>query len=102
MKNRSIDNLYVIYYGWLISDKIGTPGPAAMAIAAARPEMLIGFYYTFEPKYPNFSQQVCDLLHAAQIKLFAYINTDYGDRHLAPAKRKARDNWPKGVDGIFF
>ena len=102
MKNRPIDNLYVIYYGWLISDKIGTPGPATIAIAAARPKILIGFYYTFEPKYPNFSQQVCDLLHAAQIKLFAYINTDYGDRPLAAVEAEARDYLAKGVDGIFF
>lgn len=93
---------YVIYYGWLISAADGTPGPAATAIATARPELLIGCYYTFEPKYPNFSWQVCDLLHAQQIALFAYIDTDYGNRSLTTVEAEARDYLAKGVDGIFF
>ncbi|MEI7769335.1 MAG: spherulation-specific family 4 protein [Chloroflexales bacterium] len=93
---------YVIYYGWLIADAAGTPGPAATAIAAAGPGVLIGFYYTFEPKYPNFSRQVRDLLRAAQISFFAYVDTDYGNRPLAAVEAEARDYLAKGVDGIFF
>ncbi|MEI7643545.1 MAG: spherulation-specific family 4 protein [Chloroflexales bacterium] len=93
---------YVIYYGWLIADAAGTPSSAAATIAAACPEVLIGFYYTFEPKYPNFSRQVCDLLRTAQIALFAYVDTNYGNRPLAAVEAETRDYLEKGVDGIFF
>jgi hypothetical protein len=93
---------YVIYYGWLIADAAGRPGPEAAAIAAARPEMLIGFYDTFEPKYPNFSPQVRDLLHGAQVALVAYIDTNYGNRPLAAVEAEVCDYVARGIDGIFF
>jgi hypothetical protein len=102
VKNRPIRNSYVIYYGWLISDAMGTPGPPAAAIAAAGPKALIGFYYTFEPKYTNFSSQVCDMLHTAQIDMFAYVDTSYGNRPLVEVEAETYEYLLKGVDGIFF
>jgi hypothetical protein len=102
VKNRPVRNPYVIYYGWLIADSAGAPGPAAAMIAAAGPKALIGFYYTFEPKYPNFSPQVCQILHAAQIDMFAYVDTNYGNRPLAEVEAEAYEYLTKGVDGIFF
>lgn len=90
MTDRLAHYRYVIYYGWLIAN------------ASAGPAAVIGFYYTFEPKYINFSRQVCGLLHAAQVKLFTYINTDYGDRPLAEVAAEANEYLTQGVDGIFF
>lgn len=102
MTNRPIHNPYVIYYGWLIADAAGTPGPAAAMIAAAGPRALIGFYNTFEPKYTNFSPQVCEILHAAQIDMFAYVDTSYGNRSLTEVEAETYDYLAKDVDGIFF
>lgn len=95
-------NLYVIYYGWLIADPAGTPGPAAREIAAAGPRALICFYNTFEPRYTNLSQQVRDLLRAAQVKVFTYVDTSYGARPLAAVMAETCEYLAHAVDGIFF
>src|SRR5262245_44899783 len=95
-------NLYVIYYGWLIADPAGRPGPAARAIAAAGPGALICSYHTFEPKYTNVSQQVHDLLRAAQVKVFTYVDTSYGERPLAAVIAETEEYLAHAVDGIFF
>lgn len=95
-------NLFVIYYGWLIEDPDGTPSQEALTIAAARPDLLIASFFTFEPKYLNFSLQVMELLHGAGVRVFAYVDTSYGTRELDTVKLEAADYLGQGVDGIFF
>ncbi|MFN8472656.1 MAG: spherulation-specific family 4 protein [Anaerolineae bacterium] len=95
-------NFYVIYYGWLIRDAAGNPSEAAEAIAAARPAALLAMFHTFSPRYPNLSVQVRELLHAAGMRLFPYVDTDYGDRPLEQVVAEAVEYLDAGVDGIFF
>lgn len=95
-------NRFVIYYGWLIADRAGNPNEAARCIAAAQPALLIASFYTFEPKYPNLSKQVRGLLHQAGVRLFAYVDTDYGRRDRDEVKAEAYDYLNQNVDGIFF
>ncbi len=94
--------MFVIYYGWLIADVAGTPNSAAHAIAAARPDLLIASFNTFEPKYINLSRQVRDLLHQAGVRLFAYVDTGYGQRDRNVVKAEALEYLSQDVDGIFF
>lgn len=95
-------SLYVIYYGWLISTPEGAPNAQAHAIAAAQPKALIAFFYTFEPHYPNLSEQVRELLQGSGVALWVYVNTDYGQRALDEVKAEAVEYLSQGVDGIFF
>jgi hypothetical protein len=95
-------NLFVIYYGWLISDPDGTPNAEAQAIAAARPALLVASFYTFDPVYPNLSPQVRDLMHEAGIRIYAYVDTDYAQRDRNLAIAEAGDYLSQGVDGIFY
>jgi hypothetical protein len=95
-------NLYTIYYGWLIADPEGTPNQEAYAIAAARPELLIAFFYTFEPKYTNLSEQVRKLMANAGVRLFAYVDTDYGRRDLEAVRAEVNEYLAQDVAGIFF
>ena len=95
-------NLFVIYYGWLIEDADGTPGREANLIAEARPDLVIASFYTFEPKYPNLSPQVRDLLHGAGVRLIAYVDTNYAQREAAVVEAEVKDYLAQGVDGIFY
>jgi hypothetical protein len=93
---------YVIYYGWLIDDADGTPNQEAHLIAQAKPDAVIASFYTFEPKYDNLSVQVRELLNKAGIQLFAYVDTDYGNRPIADVQAEAIDYLANGIDGIFY
>jgi hypothetical protein len=98
----SINNSYVIYYGWLIADQSGSPNQAARIIASSKPLILIAAYYTLQPRWANMSQQVRRLLHASGVKMCAYIPTNYGLRDLGDAQAEATDYLANGADGIFY
>lgn len=102
--NRAVtgQKLFVIYYGWLIEDVDGTPNDAARAIAAARPDLLIVSFYTFEPKHTNLSKQILDLFHQAGILVIAYVDTNYGKRDYELVKTEVDDYLGQKVDGIFL
>jgi hypothetical protein len=98
----SINNSYVIYYGWLIAGQSGGPNRAAKIIASSKPLILVAAYYTLEPRWANLSPQVRRLLHAAGVQICAYIPTGYGLRDLGHAQAEATDYLANGADGIFY
>ncbi|HEX2913327.1 MAG TPA: spherulation-specific family 4 protein [Chloroflexia bacterium] len=95
-------NLFVIYYGWLIADPSGTPNEYARLIAAAKPDLLLASFYTFEPKYLNLSPQVRELFRDAGVRIFAYVDTNYGNRPVEEVKAEAIEYLRQDVDGIFY
>ncbi len=95
-------NLFVIYYGWLIADSAGKPNQVAQCIAAAQPKLLIASFYTFEPKYLNLSEPVRAMLHQAGVSIFAYVDTDYARRDRDIVKAEAYNYLSQDMDGIFF
>jgi len=96
------ENLYVIYYGWLIASRSGRPNAQAKAIARARPKILIACYHTFTPQWINLSSDVQHLLRSAGIRTFAYTTTSYGTRRVQAIQQQIRQYILGGVDGIFL
>lgn len=94
--------IFCIFYGWLIADATGAPGPSAYRLAALQPDILIAPAFTIEPRLQNLSAPVMRLLSAAGVNVLAYVDVDYGRRPVSQILRDVSEALALGAAGVFF
>ncbi len=95
-------NLYIIYYGWLVSGESGKPNEVAARIAAARPKAVVAPLFLAGSDAHNLSPDVREMLRAADVRVWGYVPTGYGNRPLSAVITDVVGYMANGLDGIFF
>jgi hypothetical protein len=98
----SNNRLYVIFHGWLTSDVGGEPNADALAIAEAKPGILIAPFLKAGTNQKNISGDVLSLLGAKGISVFPYVPTHFGQRGIGEVAGEIDQCLQAGVAGIFL
>lgn len=96
------DRLFVIYHGWLTVDPGGEPTADALAIADARPGILIAPFLKAGSGERNISPEVLTLLGERGISVYPYVPTHFGRRGIDAVAAEIDLSLKAGVSGIFL
>jgi hypothetical protein len=95
----------VFFYDWLTTfpeTRVQAPNSYAIRIANARPQAVVINTHMWNEEFLNLVPEVENMFHNNGIEIYAYVNTQRGDRPLTQVFDEIERAMLAGADGVMF